>query len=58
MKCCKITIKTFVCDVCEKGFARESNLGKHKRIHSEEKPFKCDICQNSFTQKSHFNHYK
>lgn len=54
--------KRFVCDYggCDKCFDSKSNLERHKRIHSGEKPFGCDIpdCGQRFTQKTHLVQHK
>lgn len=42
---------TIKCDLCEYTTDRKSNLTRHIRIHSVEKPFKCKHCQNEFSQK-------
>ena len=36
------------CDVCEKMFARPSELARHMRIHTKEKPYECDVCDKAF----------
>ena len=41
--------KPFSCKLCEKKFAKPSELKNHQRIHSGERPFECDICHASFS---------
>ncbi|KAK2499373.1 hypothetical protein MC885_001907 [Smutsia gigantea] len=45
-------IRWHVCPYCTKGFRKPSDLVRHIRIHTHEKPFKCPQCFRAFAVKS------
>jgi len=40
------------CTTCGKNFRKPSDLIRHVRIHTGEKPFRCELCGREFTVKS------
>ena len=41
------------CDLCNKSFARQKELGRHVRIVHENQRHECGICKKTFYEKIH-----
>ncbi|XP_065567469.1 zinc finger E-box-binding homeobox protein zag-1-like [Artemia franciscana] len=48
----------FGCDQCDKTFAKQSSLARHKYEHSGQRPYQCDLCPKAFKHKHHLTEHK
>lgn len=47
----------FTCQVCQKGFWKESDLKSHMKTHVRDKPYKCECCGNAYKSKKNLTHH-
>ena len=47
----KLPNKRHQCEYCQKYFAHKSDLRKHIRSHTNDKPYQCEYCQRCFARK-------
>lgn len=46
-----INQKSFICQICKKGFSRKDSLKVHYRIHTGDGLFICSVCNKACTTK-------
>lgn len=51
------TLKSNVCDICNKSFACQSALEIHYRSHTKERPFICSACNRGFSTKGNLKQH-
>ncbi|EEC07665.1 zinc finger protein, putative [Ixodes scapularis] len=50
--------REYQCLLCPYSSYLKTNLTRHEKTHTGEKPFKCSTCQQTFSQKAHVRHHQ
>ncbi|GJQ81943.1 hypothetical protein Trydic_g20409 [Trypoxylus dichotomus] len=50
-------VKKYICHMCPKSYYANSNLQKHLRSHTGERPYGCNVCEKKFLDQSHLNQH-
>ena len=48
----------YCCEICNKMWRGKTDLERHMRVHTGEKPFECEECGKRFTLKSHMTSHR
>ncbi|XP_037823192.1 zinc finger protein 271-like isoform X2 [Lucilia sericata] len=50
--------KPNICKYCLKSFDRKTDLNRHIRIHTDERPYSCNVCDTAFKQVNHLKRHR